>query len=83
MVSIFSHRYRLFRESYSTKTSLIVSVTSKAYRVLSYWCNISYSVKQKAVFTVIFEIVRPIGRGFENEVLRKIFASKGEEDEGG
>jgi hypothetical protein len=32
---------------------------------------------------VIFEIVRPICRGFENEVLRKIFASKGDEDKGG
>jgi hypothetical protein len=32
---------------------------------------------------VIFEIVRPIGRGFESEALRKIFASKGEEDEVG
>jgi hypothetical protein len=32
---------------------------------------------------VIFEIVIPIGRGFEKKVLRKILASKGKEDEGG
>lgn len=40
MVSLCSHRYRLFNESYSTKTSLIVSVTSKVKEVLSYWCKI-------------------------------------------
>jgi hypothetical protein len=43
-------------------------------------------LKEKAVVTVIFEMVRTISRGFENGVLRKIFASKGdkgEEDEGG
>jgi len=34
-------------------------------------------LKEKAVVTVIFEIVRFIGRGFENVVLRKIFASEG------
>ena len=43
--------------------------------------NFNPLLKEKAVVTVIFEIVRSIDRGFENEVLRKIFASKGQEDE--
>jgi hypothetical protein len=83
MVSMFSHRNRLFRESYSTKTSLIVSVTSRAYRVFHIGVKSHLLLEEKAVVAVIFEIVRTIGRGFENEVLRKVFASKGEEDEGG
>jgi hypothetical protein len=32
---------------------------------------------------VIFKIVRHVYRGFESGVLRKIFVSKGEEDEVG